>query len=102
MIAGVVLDEAVEPADRVAVAEHGFDADDLLAGATVADQVDAAGIGGNGAADGRGLARPEIDRVAEIRACRGQSNVAQDRARCDGDLPSRDVDIADICQPAQC
>ena len=56
VVAGVVLLEPVEAADDAAVGEHGLDAEDLAAGRAVAQHVDTAGVGRDGAADGRGVA----------------------------------------------
>ena len=52
------------------VGEDGLDAEELTAGRAVAQDVDAAGVGRDGAADGRGVAGREIDAVVPARGAR--------------------------------
>src|SRR6202022_5112144 len=60
VVTRVVLDESPHVLDARACAEHCGDSDDLLACASVADDVEAARVRPDGPSDGRRLARTEI------------------------------------------
>ena len=66
VVAGVVLGHAAEPADDGAVGQHHLEPEHLRAHAAVAQHADAAGVGGDQAADGRAVAGGEVD--AEVEA----------------------------------
>ena len=65
VIARIVLQHLVERGDDGAVGQHGLESQHLLARHAVADDADAAGIGGEIAADLAGAARAEIERKEE-------------------------------------
>ncbi len=65
VVARIVLQHLVERGDDGPVGQHGLEAQHLLARHAVADDADAAGIGGEIAADLAGAARAEIEREEE-------------------------------------
>ncbi|MNV37292.1 hypothetical protein D3C71_1288060 [compost metagenome] len=66
-----VLDQAFVEFQQLAVAGHHLQPGHPFAGIAVADHADAAGIGGDVAADGAGTARREVHRVDQtVLACR--------------------------------
>ena len=64
VVARVVLDQPAEVGDDLAGAEHGLHAEQLPAGGAVSQHPEAAGVGGDRAADGGAVARGEVDAVA--------------------------------------
>ena len=75
VVPGVVLEHAGQVRHDAAVGQHGLDADHLRPGHAVGDDVDAAGVGRDGAADGRRVTGGEVDAVGPAggRACRRTS-----------------------------
>ena len=65
IIAGIVLGHAVQRRQHGAIGQHGLDAQHIVTGDAMADHADAAGIGGDIAADLAGAAGTQIDRQQE-------------------------------------
>ena len=68
VVAGVVLEHAIERGEHRAVGEHGFDAEHEVAHHSVAQDAQAAGVGRDVAADGGAVARAEVERETPCRA----------------------------------
>ena len=65
VIAGIVLDQAAVEVEQFSGAGHKFEARHPVPGHTVANHLDAAGVGGNIAADLAGAAGGEVHRVEQ-------------------------------------
>ncbi len=100
VVAGVVLEHAGQVREDGAVGEHGLDADDLQAGHAEGDDVDAPGVRGDGAADGRGVAGGEVDAVVPPGCCRVALHVSQQGSCPDGHLAGEVVDLAEEVEAA--
>jgi len=96
VVAGVVAHEPGEVRHLGAVAEHRLHADHLAAGVAVAEDAQPAGVGGDGAADGRGVAAGEVDAVGEVVARRGCLHRRDRHAAAGSDLGRGDVDGVEV------
>ena len=101
VVAGVVLHEPAHAPHHVARAEHGFDADELLARAAEADEVDAAGVGRDRPTDGGTAPRAEVDGVPQTDGSRGALHRLDGRARAGDHLLRQRVDRVDGVEAAQ-
>ena len=77
------------------IGQDGLDADDLRACHAVRDDVDAPGVGGDGAADGGGVAGREVDAVVPAGGRCVPAHVAERGARTCRELPGQVVDGID-------
>ena len=98
VVAGVVLGKAGEVLDDAAIRQDGLDADHLCARHAMGDDADAPGVGSHRAADGRGVARGEIDAV--LPAVRGDvaMQVTKRDTGAHGDLTAHLVDGIQPCE----
>ena len=78
--------------DDAPIGEHGLDAGDLRAGHAVCDDADSAGIGRDGAANGGGVTRGEIDAVLPSATSDVAMEVTEGDTRADSHLAAHIVD----------
>src|SRR5205085_4440917 len=85
VVAGVVLAQAAQPFPHAAIGQHNLQAQHLVARAAVTEHVDAAGVGGEIAADLAAAFGGERQREEPARIVRGGLYCADDGATTYGD-----------------
>ena len=101
VVAGVVLRDAGQAAHDGAIGQDGLEAEELRAHRSVADDVHAAGVRGDHAADRGGVPGSQVDPDLPAGGSRGALDRRQGRARADGDLARARIDLADLVEPQQ-
>ncbi|CAB5025931.1 unannotated protein [freshwater metagenome] len=101
VVAGVVLEQALEVGDHRAIGQHRLDAGELGAGHAVGDDVDSTGVRRDGAADRRRVARGEVDPVHPAGRGGVALHVAEEGAGAGRELAGELIDLADVREPAQ-
>jgi hypothetical protein len=99
VVAGVVGPDAAEPADHAAVGQHRLQAEQLRPRRTVPDRLDAARVGGDRAADRRGVPGGQVDAVLEARPSRVRAQVRDRHAGAGRDLAGQRVHRVQPLQP---
>ncbi|GMA77675.1 hypothetical protein GCM10025880_40920 [Methylorubrum aminovorans] len=101
VVAGIVLAQGAQAVDDAAVGEHDFETEDEVAGHAVAQHVDAAGIGGDHAADHRRAFRGVAHREQPPGGLRCGLRRLYDAARLDFQGEADRIDRADRVHPCE-
>ncbi len=101
VVAGVVLAQLGEEIGDAPVGEHDLDAERQVARVAIGDDRDAAGVGGEIAADGGGSFRGERQREQPVDRLGRRLRLGERHARFDDHRVGVDVDLADAVEPLQ-
>lgn len=101
VVAGVVFEEAGKAGEGRAIGEDCFESDELVAHGAIADDADAAGVGGDHASDGGGGAGGEVDPDVPAGGAHVLLEAFEGDASSDGDLTGDGVEVFDGVEAAE-